>query len=257
MQKKLSYIKHTVLLVAMIGVIALLAFTLERSEINDITTIKIKGNKYLDSQQYLKFANLERITEENNLNINLIQDRLEKHPYVKNADVIILERGIVEVTIKEKNIEALLFSSDKQFLITSSGEVLPSLAATKNINFPIIIDKKGIDIKIFNRINNKHSLSTALRIISAAEVYDKELCENISEINVNKNESLTLNITGIPFPVYLGKNNEIAKTVYLSRVLKHLNKNNISKYLSYIDLRFDDLVYLGFKEKLSQEKERI
>ena len=110
--QRFSMLKNIILLITIIALMGLLAFTLERSEINDIITINIEGTEYLDSEKYLEFANLNNIEEKANLNIALIQDRLEKHPYIENADVVMLERGIVEVTIKEQKFDAILLSND-------------------------------------------------------------------------------------------------------------------------------------------------
>ena len=136
--QRFSMLKNIILLITIIALMGLLAFTLERSEINDIITINIEGNEYLDSEKYLEFANLNNIEEKANLNIALIQDRLEKHPYIENADVVMLERGIVEVTIKEQKFDAILLSNGKQFLVSNKAEILPSLSSTRNINATIL-----------------------------------------------------------------------------------------------------------------------
>lgn len=255
--QRFSMLKNIILLITIIALMGLLAFTLERSEINDIININIEGNEYLDSEKYLEFANLNNIEEKANLNIALIQDRLEKHPYIENADVVMLERGIVEVTIKEQKFDAILLSNGKQFLVSNKAEILPSLSSTRNINLPLIIDETNRKNSVFSSASKSKDLMCALKIISASEVYDKHLCESISEICLNKDKSITLNMTDIPFPIYLGQDNEIAKTIYLSKILNHLQRNDLSKYLNYVDLRFNDLVYLGFKEDILPEKENI
>ena len=42
----------------MVSIIGLLAFSLESSDINEISTIKIIGNKYLEEDEYLKYSQL-------------------------------------------------------------------------------------------------------------------------------------------------------------------------------------------------------
>ena len=97
-----SEIKQSVLLIAIMAILGFLAFSLETSEINKITEIKILGNKYLYENVYLKYSKLENFSEVSELSISLIRDRIEKHPYVKNLEVVVVERGIAEVTFLKK-----------------------------------------------------------------------------------------------------------------------------------------------------------
>ena len=53
--KSQSELKHFILLFLMVSIIGLLAFSLESSDINEISTIKIIGNKYLEEDEYLKY----------------------------------------------------------------------------------------------------------------------------------------------------------------------------------------------------------
>ncbi|MEE9431632.1 MAG: hypothetical protein V3V16_11360, partial [Melioribacteraceae bacterium] len=100
------------------------------------------------------------------------------------------------------------------------------------------------------------SLMRALTIITTAQFVDEELYRKISSINLNYGKNISLDITNIKFPVLFGLNNEVKKTVYLSKVLKELKDKKIKNYLQYLDLRFDNLVYLGFDNDSLAKKER-
>jgi hypothetical protein len=115
---------------------------------------------------------------------------------------------------------------------------------------------KKFKAKPFTNACNDKSLFQALRIISTAEVYDAELYNDISEIYLSEGD-ISLQLIGLSSPVYFGDNKEIMKTVYLSKIFKSINRNKFSAYLDYIDLRYDDLVYLGFDEKFINDKEKI
>ena len=96
--KTISNIKHSILLIAVISILVLLAFSLEKSEFNTINRIEIEGGKYLSVAQYLETANLLNIKNDPKISITVIQDRLEKHPFIKNIDISFVERGIVKAT---------------------------------------------------------------------------------------------------------------------------------------------------------------
>ena len=254
----ISQIKHSVLLITIIGVISFLAFSLEGSEINNISKIKIIGNKYLDESDYLKFAKLDNIENVSDLSITLIKDRIDKHPYVQNCDVLFIERGITEVTIFEKKMDAILLNSNKQFMITEESEIIPLGSSTINLNLPVIIyNDKSDKLKLFGSARNNKALLSALKIITTAELYDKDLYRSISEINLNNHHHISILLSKISYPIYFGKENEIEKTVYLSKLFKQMQGNELKDYLNYVDLRFNELVYLGFDEKLTREKETI
>ena len=256
--KFVSEIRHTVILVLIMSMLGFLAFSLERSEINDITKIKIIGNKYLDESIYLKYSKLENIDEVAELSIALIRDRIEKHPYVKNSDVLILERGIAEVTIYEKKMDAILLDNSKQYMITNNAEIIPLINSTRHLDLPVIVrNLTNTKIKLFEDARSNAELFSALKIISTAELFDKELYNSISEINLNNNDQISLQLSEISSPIYFGRENEIEKTVFLSKIFKHMKSNNLGDYLNYVDLRYNELVYLGFDEQITRGKEAI
>lgn len=251
---KKSAIASLIVISAFIG---FLAFTLERSELNEFQKIEIKNNIYLDANKYLEFANLKDFKEQTNLSISLIQDRIEKHPLVENSDVIILERGMVEVSIQEKKLDAILFSNNNRYLISNSGEVLPAFSSIRNIDLPIIVNRSIDKAERFEDASKNKSLRKALNIISAAQIYDENLCREISEIDITEANKIVVRIMNLPFPIYFGNDDEIEKTVYLANMIKHLEHNELSKYVNYVDLKYNDLVYLGINEKIMPKKEKI
>ncbi len=255
--QRFSTFKQFVLMLIILSVIALLAFTLNRSSINRISKIRIEGNRLLNSEVYLKFARLDNIEAIENIGLSIIHDRLEKHPYVKNVDVIMMERGIVDIRIFEKKMDAIILQKGKQLLITAEAQLLPMLPTTKNIDLPIIdnytISKK---IKLFSSVKKDKNLLSALKIISTAEFVDKNLYRNIATIDLHNGKNISLDIINVDFPVLFGKDDEIKKTVYLSKILYQLKGEKLKGYLEYLDLRFDNLVYLGFDNALMLKKER-
>lgn len=253
-----SEIQHSVLLLTIVGIISFLAFSLEGSEINSISKIRILGNKYLDQSNYLKFAKLENIEYLSDLSISLIKDRIGKHPYVKNCDVLIIERGIAEVTIFEKKMDAIALCNKSQYMITDRAEIIPLVPSTMNLNLPVIIyNTKSEKVKLFASAVTNKKLFSALKIISTAELYDEYLYRNISEINLNNEDHISIQLSQLSSPIYMGKDNEIEKTVFLSKIYKQMQNNELKDYLNYVDLRYNEMVYLGFDEKLTREKEAI
>lgn len=253
-----SEIKQAALLVVIIAIIISLLFSLERSEINNITQVKISGNVYLSVEKYLRFAGLDDKEKLSELTITIIRDRLEKHPYIKNVDAVIAERGAAEIEIFEKKFDAVLLNKQDNYLITDGAEIIPLISSTRNINLPVIVNSH--DTKAINSFGNARKLSNlfcALKIISTAELYDKNLYMRLSEINIHNNNDISLLLTNLSSPIYFGNGYEVEKTVFLSKIFKRLSGNDLSNYLDYVDLRYDEMVYLGFDEQLTSDKGKI
>ena len=256
--KSRSDIKHFVLLFIVLGIIGLLAFTLEKSEINDITKIELTGNNFLSEKEYLIYSQLNSPDHLLGISAALIRDRLAKHPYIENVDIQLIERGIATVKIYEKKIDAVLLSKSKQYMISIDSEIVPWLPSTKNINLPVIIDNYAAEsIHVFDSAVSNENLLCALKIISTAKVYDNNLYQSISEINLNKGGGVSIHLSDLTSPIYFGKNNEIEKTVFLSKIYQHVKGNKITNYLDYVDLRYNEMVYLGLDELSTRDEEKI
>ncbi len=256
--KRFIMIKQLLFMLIMLSIILLLAFTLNNSGMNEIKRIKIEGCGLLSPDTYMSFAKLNNVDNYKNIDLHVIYDRLIKHPYIEDIDIAMIERGIVEVKIKEKIMEAIFLQSEQQLLLTEHAQLLPMLPKTKNIDLPVITDyKKRKKLKLFGNVKKDKNLMSALKIISTAKFIDKNLYQSISTIDLHQGKTITLDIININYPVLLGKQNEIKKTVYLSKILSQLNGKKINSYLNYLDLRFDNLVYLGFNKNLMIKKEKI
>ncbi len=76
---------------------------------------------------------------------------------------------------------------------------------------------------------NDDKLFSALKIISTAELYDENLYRNISEINLNNKDHISIHLSQLSSPIYFGKENEIETTVFLSKIFKQMQKNEIKR----------------------------
>lgn len=253
-----TLIKHSVFLISILLLIVILSFSLERSELNSVKRVELSGGNYLSEENYLKFAQLEDIEKLGDLGISVIRDRIEKHPYVEKADVVIENRGVIKIDIYEKSFDAILFSKNKQFLITDKAEVLPLIKSTHNIDLPVIVNNSKMgNVVLFSSVLKNELIYCALKVITAAKLYDTELYDNISEISFDNDNNIVLRLINIDLPIYINQDEEIEKTIYLSKIFRHMKGKQLNQYLDYIDLRYNDLVYLGFEESLINEKGKI
>ncbi len=222
--------------------IIFLAFNVDNKTESKIEIIELNGDSYLSKDLYFKFAGLDRKDSYNNLNLAIIKDRIEKHPYVEKA-FIKNEKSKVVVEIEEKNIDAVVYSNDLAFLITSRSKLLPLLQFTENINLPVIknpqIDKSGeLDI-------NNRDLITALKIIKAIQFVDASMFEDLSEIDLRNGNDIVVYFSSLNYPVVLGRKNEIKKILYFNSFWSKVRDNSANKLIRYADLRYNKQLIIG------------
>jgi cell division protein FtsQ len=176
------------------------------------------------------------------LNLAIIKDRIEKHPYVEKA-YIKNEKSKVVIEIEEKEVDAVVYSRDKAYLITNKNKLLPLLQYTENINFPVIknpdVDKDGgLDIK-------NEDLLTALKIIKAIQFANPAMFEDLSEIDLRYGKDIVAYFTSLNYPVVLGRHNEIKKILYFDSFWSMVKGNSANDMISYADLRYNKQLIVG------------
>ena len=224
-----------------------LSVTVENNQGYTINVIEIGGNIHLGNDIYFKFAHLSDRSTYGSLSLQIVKDRIEKHPYVRKADVRYEGNGKVTVQIFEKNFQSVLYVKNDQYLVTESMEVLPILSYTKNLDYPVISNPVlNKEISMMNNISDNDDVLIAYKILSTLELINPELYDSLSEIDLRKGKDIVLFFSLVGYPVWVGRNNEIEKIISFNSMWSLIRGKNINKYLNYIDLRFDNHVYLGF-----------
>ncbi|MCX7876644.1 MAG: cell division protein FtsQ/DivIB [Melioribacteraceae bacterium] len=221
-----------------------------------IRNIEIEGNNFLSKENYLRFARLINKREYNYLTLQIIKDRIEKHPYVLKADVRYDGNFKVKVKISEKNIDAILIDRENQFLITDKMQVLPILSETKNIDYPIVTNAQLNDsIKVLSSIKNNIDVLTAVKIISAVKFANPELHDFLSTIDLQNGGEISVYFSNVDYNLLIGRGNEIKKVMYFNSIWNVLKDKEINNYMEYVDLRYGGHIFLGINE-INQEAEK-
>lgn len=222
----------------------------ERKEFNrQIKSIKITGNYLLNQNEYLAFAKLDNDSQIN-VTLPVIKSRLEKHPYVKRADVEFSGDNEVHINISEKHIKAVLVNGNKFYLATGNFEILPLFPNTKISDMPVITNISNSVLLKKNQVLKTPDLVEAFKIIDTTDLTNEELYKKLSEINLRNGGDIILLFSGINPPVIFGRGNTVNKIYSFNQLLKEESlQSRFVMNSSYIDLRFNNEIFLGNYDK--------
>ncbi len=223
-----------------------LSFALNNKKDYKIGLITIEGSVHLSAEQYMEYADLVDKSKYGRITLQIIKDRIEKHPYVANADVRYDGNKKVSVRITEKNFESILLKNDVQFILTDKLQVLPLIARTKRIDYPVISNVEIYDsIKVLTSLKENYDVLTASKILTGIKLLNQELYDELSSVDMRNGEDIVLLFSFNDYPVVVGRGNEIRKMVYFNNLWTYLKGKQINNYMNYVDLRYSGHVYFG------------
>ncbi len=247
MKKTSNKILGILLFLTLIFVLFYLTFLPKKIIKRNINKIEISGNNFLAENDYLKQTKLSNVQDYNKLDLALIEDRLEKHPYISKADVELKDKTI-NAYITEKKMTAVIIKGTNLYFVTNKLEVLPLLPNTKFVDLPVISNPENVKgLKPFDFVKSDDLLD-AFKLIDALKLVDKTMLNHLSEINLRNGGDIVLAFSGYPVPVIMGRGEEARKIIYLEGLLKNQSgswTNNMLKNTSYIDLRFAGNIYIA------------
>lgn len=238
----------TVFFLILIVILYLALFLYNKKGKEEIKMITLRGNSLLSKEQYLKFADLNQSDEYSDLSLNGIKSRIEKHPYIFKAEVKSDGRGNVDISIKEKEIYAVIIHGGEPYFISADFEFIKILQYTNYSDIPLISNAKLSDKIIPGVANKSDDIIQAFRIIDAARITDQDISKRLAEINMKYGGDVVLTFSGMSYPVIFGRGNEVKKMIYLSIMWdKTKELSLIGDNTSYIDLRFSNEAFIGKK----------
>lgn len=253
-----KHIIAAVLFLIAIGAIAYMSFGVKAADIDKIKYISLEGNIHLSKESYLKYAMLSNRNSLSSLTVQIIKDRVEKHPYVSSADVRYDGNNKVTVKITEKNFESMLFLNDEQYLITDKLQVLPVLENSRQIDYPVIANVQlNNAVKMLSSIKKNYDVLTAAKIIGAVKLANPEMHDALSSIDMQNGGEINVYFSSFDYPVMLGRGNELRKILYFSNFWNFLKGKELNNYMEYVDLRYGGHIFLGLLEQSEQNQEAM
>lgn len=210
--------------------------------------ITLHGNHLLNKESYLSFSGLDESDIFSDLTLNSIKTKIEKHPYVRKAEVKSDGRGNVDINIREKEIYAVIVPNGESYFITNDYEFIKIFNYTSYNDIPLVSN-----VRLGEKINSGKSLKNediveAFKIIDAARITDLDISKRLMEINLKKGGDVILTFNGLKYPVIFGRGNEAKKMIYLSIMWDKIkSRDELFMNTEYIDLRFSNEAFISKK----------
>jgi cell division septal protein FtsQ len=204
--------------------------------------IEIIENTLLPAKEYLRYAGLSDSTKYDGITLLEVKTKIEKHPYLRKAEVEFDGVNKILVEVQEKEIKAALLQKNELKLLTSDLETLPLFPPAAIKELPVI---SNVNISGENTYN-KENLLFAFRIIDAISLSDSNVRKSLAEINLRKSGEVILTFTGLRFPVLFGRSGEESKALILKNLWQQLiEEENRNQNTEYLDLRYKNKVFIG------------
>jgi cell division septal protein FtsQ len=238
-EKIIKYILLTTLIVqvTLLGYLSIYFFINEKVE--NYTDIKVSGNKLLSEEQYISLITSEESNKE--ISLNYIKTKLESHPYVLNADVLLNSINVLEISIEEKQLYSIIIKNSEPYFVTNDFELIKIFPFTNSPALPLIVMNENLNSSI---VKNEQII-VAFKVIDTLRELNQELLERLTEINLSDKKNLVLLFKNINAPVLMNKTNIVKELVSLSELMNLDNSIFLDSNTRYIDLRFNNQIIIG------------
>lgn len=251
-------IKKIILITVILFVVISALMSLKWRNNASIDRITVTGNNTIPREEILNAARLkDTITDEKDINIDIIQDRISKHPEVKKVFVSKVLPSELQIEVIEKRPVAILNGDNEMKLVDNELDVFPFKNSNKLYDLPVI---SGVRVESSPNPKNKYNkedLRIALFLIINAYKESKAVYNNISEINLSDSGKIIVYLSEDSSPFYFPRNNSAGisnpdyQTLLLNKLrvfdsyIKQSLDNHLKKQVNYVDLRFSNQVVVN------------
>ncbi len=174
--------------------------------------------------------------------LNEVENRLEAHPWVKDADVKRDFPHTLVIDIK-KEIPWALVAFEKLVYLNEDGEFFKEVELKDNLDYPVITGISGADYNLREKLNN------AIHVLNLlAEEKGIWSLDRLAEINVGNLGRVSLYSMDISAVVRVNVDELDSKKDDLKKIETHLTKSGRMHLVQEIDLNYKKGVVVSFQK---------
>jgi cell division protein FtsQ len=176
------------------------------------------------------------------INVDEVQKRLEKHPWVRTAEVEKQFPHGLLIRVEKEEPRALV-SAGKLYYMNRAGKVFKEVGPKEAVDFPIIT---GISS---DELDRQRQVEFSMQVLQFLESQgDPWSLKNLSEIHVKKDGDVSLYFSFLPATVKLRAQNLESKMEELKKVVEHLNSTGRIHMVKAIHLNYGEGAVVSFKK---------
>jgi cell division septal protein FtsQ len=167
------------------------------------------------------------------LDIAGLQDRIERHRWVKEARLRKVFPSSLKIEIRERQPAAVLRIGESYLLIDEEGAVLERYSTPVETSLPLLVDSSGL------RTGYREKLDLVWNCLASLTAEEKA---GIEAVDISRTDSVGLYLKSTPTRLLLGEDGFAEKFRYYFS-----NKEQLEGQfgiLEYVDLRFRGKIYL-------------
>jgi cell division protein FtsQ len=196
------------------------------------------------ARELIKISGIERTESLLSLDVSSIRRNIESHPWIRS---VFLKKDFPHtLRIRAENEEPrAIVLLDKMYLVGTRGRIFKELARGDSVDLPVITGLSAGDD------TNGEFLKRAVSFLNLLRLEDAVVSvEELSELHLNGDGSLTIYISRLPFKVCLGSKDFGRKLDLLGHIIKHLRINRRLSQVQCIDLDYGDRAIVAFRNRV-------
>jgi cell division septal protein FtsQ len=221
---------------------------IRQSEIVDIVLQNAQDAASKKLQKTNQVLNVPTRLTKNDINTNELEQRIEKHPFVKRASAFIGASDALTIEVEERKPIAYLMMKGKQYYLDAEARILPYRLTETVLDLPIIAAQGRTK-------PDSAKIAEVMLTLAAIQEFDKaheqSLYQSLSEIDVFPNGEFQFRLTDFPTPIRFGSaEQKELKIKRLAAFLQHCTHHKISlDDCKYVDVRWEHQVVIMPQER--------
>jgi cell division protein FtsQ len=221
------------------------------SSVFTIRQLHVQGNDFVSKEEVINLSRLHYGDRFFRVNLSKTKETIEKHPYIKNAELNRKGLSTINIVVREREEYAIIPYMGSYVYLDNEMVVLDVSDGTLGSNLCLVtgIEFNHFEIGKVIQVLNKASLETAYEILEAAK--EADILEMISEINIDESGQIKV-VTFNGIEALFGQMGNPAYSVLaLKEALITLHTRNINNVI--IDMRYDG--HITVQDRARQEED--
>jgi cell division protein FtsQ len=209
-----------------------------------LDNIVVAGVKDDFGRELIKMSGVTKRDSLLSLNAATVKRNIEAHPWVRS---VLLKKDFphtLEITAECEEPVAIALL-DKMYFLGTQGKIFKEVGRDDSLDFPVITGLSPGDEK-----NGEH----LKRVASFLGLLYREGTllspEELSEVHVKEDGTLTIYMSGLPFKVFFGGDDFFRKLDLLQHIIKHLRTAHRLYQVRCIDLDYADRAIVAFMDRV-------